>query len=329
MLKDRILKLKQDTTVLTCNPILDEFDMDECDILDELCPSNSYINSKVNDCLNYLKNLSVHFEDSYISAFSSYIEAMTYLELIKKFDVVRITETTVPTPDFKIIDKENKLEIFAEVKSLSYFDGILNYHEVQETALQNQIISTEKIQAGEKIVSTLTEYTPFKKRNSTKRNTSSLYIIESIIDKINNLYKHEQFANPDTILIVDLKLFSGYFLSIENVSAFFYENTPDQIASGTLWNIAFGKNGNLILKPIKVEGEKNIDGILSKNGILVEYNNIKGLIFILYGHSKERICVGFTRYKEQDNKPFQFISEICKYFNDDFNTMAWEYLHIK
>ncbi|MBK6949086.1 MAG: hypothetical protein IPH16_14425 [Haliscomenobacter sp.] len=62
----------------------------------------------------------------------------------------------------------------------------------------------------------------------------------------------------------------------------------NSIVSGILWNVAFGKIGNLILKTIEWEGRENIEGELEKEGILTTHPYIKGLLFTWYENLKSR-----------------------------------------
>jgi hypothetical protein len=60
----------------------------------------------------------------------------------------------------------------------------------------------------------------------------------------------------------------------------FREDRDNSFVSGPLWNIAFGKIGHLIFKPIEFAGTSNVDGDLTREGILVNRDWIKAIVFI-------------------------------------------------
>lgn len=324
MLYDRILKLKQDTSSLTINPVLDAFNLDECRKLDNLYSRNLFIKDKIDNCLNYLKNLLVDFNPSYKSAYEEYNEAIVYTDLIKKCSANRIPESTKPTPDFEAIGSgDYPFKIYIEVKALSFLDGNLNYKEAQQSSLKSNISIESQLKAGKKIASSESIISPLLK-NGIEPSTRG--VIEIYIDKINNNIKSGQYSLGETILLIDIKQLTLGCGWDESSVAYYQDKIMKSIASGVLWHTAFGRIGEMIYKPIEFEGKPNTDSPMTKNGILVDHDFIKGIVFSTYKNFNERKYVGFFRYKDQDSQAANFISNFCDLYNDEKNTEAWKVL---
>jgi hypothetical protein len=324
MLHDRILELKQETSTITNNPVMDAFNLEECKYLDNQYTTDSFIKGKVDKCLGYLQNLKVDFNPSYKSAYEEYNEAIIYVDLLKKFQTTRVPEATTPTPDFSVMDNgQFPFNIYVEVKALSFLDGNLNYKEAQKSSLEANISIEKQLQEGKQIAFGETIISPFLKRDKLP---STKELIEIYIDKINNNIKSGQYGLGDTVLLIDIKqLLVGSHWD-ESGIALYQEGLMKSIASGVLWHTAFGQTGEMIYKPIEFEGKSNTDSPLTKNGILIDHSFIKGLVFATYKNFQERKYLGFFRYEEQDNQAANFISLFCDLHNDNKNTEAWRVL---
>lgn len=324
MLHDRILKLKQETSTITNNPVLDVFNLEECTYLDCQYATDNFIKDKVDKCLRYLDNLQIDFNPNYKSAYEEYNEAVIYVDLLKKYQTKRVPESSTPTPDFKVKNSgQFPFEIYVEVKALSFLDGNLNYKEAQKSSLEANISIEKQLQDCKKIAFGETIISPFLKRDKIP---STRELIEIYIDKISNNIKSDQYNLGDTILLIDIKqLLLGSHWD-ESGIALYQEGLMKSIASGVLWNTAFGQVGEMIYKPIEFEGKPNTDSHLTKNGILIDHSYIKGLIFATYKNFHERKYLGFLRYEEQDGQVANFISLFCDFHNDNKNTEAWRVL---
>ena len=47
MLYDTVLKKKQELSGITCNPIMDAFDLDLCKVLDELAVNDNFVKARL------------------------------------------------------------------------------------------------------------------------------------------------------------------------------------------------------------------------------------------------------------------------------------------
>lgn len=321
MLEELVLHMKQEVRRITVNPLLDAFHLEECRRLDQLYETDEFIKEKVNNCHRLLLNLLIDFHPNYRSAYEQYCEAITYLELQEKCQVNRVPEGDRRTPDFIIANEgENPFNLYAELKSLSYYQGDQNYHAAQQEGIQAQINIEAQLDAGNNVAFGEICISPF---NRNGRPPTAVELIEIFMDKITNNLHAEQFALGDTILIVDIKqLTVGRWY--ENLLAIYEEFNPKSFVSGTLWNVVFGQEGDLIYKKVEYEGRGNIAGRLTKNGILVGYPFIKAVIFIIYQHFEERKFIGFLRNEDRDTQILSALFKICDLYNDDKNSYAFE-----
>ena len=104
MLYDTVLKKKQELSVITCNPIMDAFDLDLCKVLDELAVNDNFVKARLYKILNELSLTNgIDYNDHYNRAFDAYNETVIYYLLQRKgFDIEHVPEETMPTPDFKV-----------------------------------------------------------------------------------------------------------------------------------------------------------------------------------------------------------------------------------
>ena len=252
MLYDIVLKKKQDTSGITCNPIMDAFDLGLCKVLENLAIKDGFINNRLEKASKELQlTRAIDYNTHYNSAFDAYNEAVIYYLLQQKgFNIKNVPEEKIPTPDFEVIFKSKNWEgkddvksVFIEVKSLSFANGNLQYKEVQQHSLDANIKIEEQRRCGRNICSSEYEVSPLGEQD--KGITSE---IEILIKKINQNIKEAQYNYKDgqeTILLVDL---SQYIFSrnISDCLPIYPDIKKKCCISGLLWMIAFGCCGERI-----------------------------------------------------------------------------------
>jgi hypothetical protein len=332
MLKDKFLTLKQQSNSITNNPLLNSFDQEKLEYLDSEAVSDTFIADKKKNILNLIKNTKIDFDPKLKSAYDEYSEALAYLMFKSKFPTVdRVPEKKGEnTPDFKIELSDNQngenqdCVIYAELKSMSFADGNLNYKKTMEQGLESQIDIERQLKKGSKVAFGIVEIQPLHKDNKKYDPYSTRYAIETLIEKIEQNIKEGQYSLGDTILIVDLKQLSlpSYFK--EGAVPIFQEKQYNSYLSGVQWNVALGKAGHLIYKPIEWEGEENTDGELEKDGILVNRDYIKAIVFLDYTLSdQEPKIVGLHKQRNISDCVDAFLHKFCDFVNDDRNSNGW------
>jgi hypothetical protein len=331
MLTEKFANFKRDTNFITHNPLLTSFEQKELENLDKAALTDSFIKEKKKNILQLVKDIKLDFNPKLKNAYDEYSEALAYLRLKSTFgNVDRIPETTNKTPDFKIAfshksngEKENYL-VFAELKSMAYANGNLNYKDVMDQGLKSQIEIEEQLKRGNRIAFGITEIQPLYKDNKKYDPTSTKYAIEALIDKISQNLKPDQFSMGETVLMVDLKqlVLPSHFK--EGAVPIFQEGMYGSYVSGVQWNTVFGKKGHLVYRPIEFEGKENIDGELERDGILTDCDWIKAVVFFDYTLSeKDPKIVGLHKYGKISDGVSAFLHRFCDFVNDDKNTEGW------
>ncbi len=337
-LYDIIIKKKQEVAPYSDNLTLDAIDANYCKVIDE--STSPFVQDRGEKCKRILESINkIDYDSMFKSAYEAYNEAITFSDLSRICDIVNIPETDESTPDFKVEfkrDGNEKLDIiYMELKTIAFSDGNLNYLRSQESALKARIKSEDEIKKGRKCVITERIIDPFgnnRKSNPSGSGFEEQFDIEYssfkddiriIRDKIKNNFKESQFTNGDTIMIVDLNQLG---FNVRNEDCVAVERSFNHVGytSGLLWNVAFGKEGDRLFLMPQFEGMPNLDDTtLGFNGILVDYDIIKGLLFISGRTPEERSLFGFYKYKDQDSSVAHFINLVSTFYNDDRNSYGF------
>jgi len=330
-LYDVILKKKQETNAITTNPILSAMDLEFCKKIDDLVDSDSFIAERVKRCINELSLTSIDYSEHYCEAYNNYSEAVTYICFKERgVDIEGIAESRSSTPDFTIHykyknweDIEEEHTINMEQKSLAFADRNNNYYNAQDGAVKCNIEIERQQQCGRRICSSEYSIMPMAKNGS---NLNEVEQIEELIKKITNNLKSKQIKqNPNAILFVDLNQL--WFTSNKGECLPAYPDLIHKcIFTGRLWDIAFCEIGDRVFVQPQFDGKPSLaNSKLNMNGVMVDFEMIKGLIFGLGTKPEEKQFFGFLRTKEENTPVYNFITEYCDFYNDERNTNGFEY----
>ena len=280
VIKDKLLKLKQEiNSVGSSFPMLyiklDFIEKMELEVEQNLAfkEALSQIGRLADKALKNIEDYNSLTEIKNI-----YSEAYILSKLQALLNIKKIPEIDTKTPDYKVRFRDD--DIYIELKSLNMLGGTLKHKDIMNDSLDSKIAAEDQIKKGSKVGFGEQEIQPYLSHNKEYDPRSTRLVIESLIDKINQNIKEDQYSLGDTVLLVDL---SDQLPLLSKPSEAIQEKYFDDIGSakvsGELWNVAFGKLGDQILKPAEFEGADNVDGELSKEGILISHPYIKGLIF--------------------------------------------------
>ncbi|OJW81539.1 MAG: hypothetical protein BGO69_09140 [Bacteroidetes bacterium 46-16] len=324
-LADHLRSLRRETNQLTHNPLLDAMEIANIEKL-EAAVADDFIAQKVKNIWGFVKDHKVDFNPQLKAAFDEYSEGLVYLLLKEKFrDADRIPEGKKKTPDFVIPfdDDDNgtpiRYKVYVELKSLSFSDGNLNYKQVMNDAVDSQISIEAQVGKGAKVAFGEFEISPLHK-SGQKEKTARKYEIETLIDKINQNIKPDQFTDENSILFIDLKqLHAGG--DYRDFLPIFIEPQMDSLMSGLLWNVCFGKSGYPVFKQIEFEGKENLEGDLERDGILQAHSFIRAVCILGYnlGAVKPTIT-GLYRSRNVTDAVASFLHRFCDFVNDDVNS---------
>lgn len=326
-----VLKKRQDVSQITSNPTLDAIDLAFCEDLDELASSDKFVLGRVKTCIKELHAArGIDYNAHYRTAFEAYNEAVVYYDLRARGATVNsIQETKTPTPDFEVrftynngIGEQVTSKVFVEVKSLGFADGNNEYLRVQKAAFESNLNIEEQRGRGRRVCSSFYSISPlgYKDNGPTSE-------IEELNKKINNNIKEAQFQygnGNDSILFVDLSQFMFPFPKEECLPVY-----PDLLrkysASGRLWLLAFGKEGDRVFSWPEFEGKSGFDKDLAMPGILICHSYIKGIVFCSGSEKSKRKLFGLYRSSDTDTEVAVFLHHFCDFVNDDINTYGYKY----
>lgn len=322
-LHDRILELTQEHSGYGHNGILFSFSLDMCRKIDEASANDSFAEKTVKDILKLLKDYQVGYSEKLKSAFEVYSEYAIFHEIRSKgIPIERVPEGKEARPDFKI--SRGGEDLYLEAKVLGWASGGIQHNAAINDGIDAQISIEDQIKDGKNVAFGESEISPLGTTKESIENPDK-YFIEAISAKLNQNVKSAQLKLGPTFLICDLTSLhhpSDYRKSSVIVHN---DNIYDSYSSGELWHIAFGEHGDRILKAIEFEGKPNVSGKLQRNGVLIEYEELIGVIFRVSNLSGVCSYSCLIKAKHFD-KYGDLIIHLSDCWNDDNNSNAWELL---
>lgn len=325
-LHDRILELKQGHHEYGHNGLLFAFSLDLCKEIDSAASSDQFCKKTVSDVLKLLNNYDVGYEEKLKSAFEVYSECAIYLEIKNKgLEVEKIPEGKESKPDFKV--SHDDVTVYFEAKILGWASGGIQHNEAIENGLNAQIDIERQIKEGKQVATGLSEISPLGTTKDSLEKPEK-YFIEAISSKLNQNVKSSQLKMGPTFLICDLSSLKHPSEPKKSSIIVNNDNIYNCFSSGELWHIAFGEYGDRILNIIEFEGKPNVSGKLERNGILIEYKNLIGVIFRVSPLSGGNIYTCLCNSDRFDEYG-EIIVKLCDFWNDEENSNAWEVLQNK
>ncbi|MDY0187774.1 MAG: hypothetical protein RBR16_07625 [Syntrophus sp. (in: bacteria)] len=280
-LKDDLLKLKQEINSVGMNVALKDLSNDFVDKIESEKDQDNQFCAIYSELKPLIQKALENFEDyeSIIEIKNKYYEAFIYSKLKSLLQIKKINESkTEKKPDFSVTFRGR--EYFVELKSLNMLDGKLKHRTIMENSFNGKIELENQISSGKRVASNIVLIQPYHVPGKEYDPSSPRMVIHFLIDKICQNIKKDQFSQGETILLVDL---SGQLPLLNSPENSIYKTYKDyelkNEISGELWHVALGKIGDNLHRPIKFEGQSSEDGRLIKNGVLVEFPFIKGIIF--------------------------------------------------
>ena len=240
-------------------------------------------------------------------------------------ELERLSERSTATPDFKIRLEKCDKEVFFEVKTFSIVDGEYGINRETENSLNDRIKLEEQINRGKRIASTIRCSNQYG--DKLTRDKEFISLIHILIDKFENNFKSNQFNKP-TFYVVNFLLNEiprihnailrpYYSLNYRNIN---------MIETGLLWAMAFGTNEMLVLYPTEFEGKPAIQGILQKQGVLIEYKpNVLGIIFMIYSFGDYKGMFGLSDFKENREISENILNKLTgNNWNDNLDSNGWQ-----
>ena len=180
----------------------------------------------------------------------------------------------ISTPDFSFLDGEK--EFYFEVKTPSVVGGDKGLEEDIETGFKVKHYLSE----GQNR-SAITELKPYGEMVEKYGHIRSS--IKVLSEKIVQNYKSKQFLKKNTFLVVNLSMIHNLITEPEELNPVYsLRKCRHIVVSGIFWMMAFRKVGMAVFGvPLKTHGFKHgIDGYCDDNGILINYEEIEGILLV-------------------------------------------------
>ncbi len=242
----------------------------------------------------------------------------------------RIPEEKSKTPDFKAVFGNN--DVFFEVKTPSVVNGAFGITEAQESSLEANIDIELQLKRGARIAIGISEAHPYS--NKLEYDKTILSVVNTLLEKTRNNIKADQFANPNTFLVLNLSVIPPLVTEPKALCPIYPEaDMFPKSVTGELWMVAFGNKGMLILGTPEFEGKPCVQGVFEKVGVLVdsEYASVAGIIFMVHRLDSPAQLFGLFRSNDwtswQACKPellenLQIL--VGKNWNDCLNSNGWQ-----
>ena len=316
-LTDLVKRQMKNNAGITDNQTLESFSLEYCEIIDK--SDDEFVIGRKKRCCEGLKQIGIDYDSRIKTVYEAYSETICYIDLKRLCNISNVYECEKKTPDFKI--SYDSTDIYIEMKSLSFADGNSNYKKSQDSAFWANVSREEQLKQGKGIIWTEREVLPMAKNGIIPSFRDLLKILH---DKIEQNIKKEQLIKGETILLIDLNQLGVSYRASENVAI---ERSYNGIgySSGMLWTLAFSKEHDRLFITPEFEGKPNIEKEpIGFNGILIDYPELRGLMFAVGKDPSNRAFVGFYRYEEQDSLSVKFIHEICSFYNDNYNSYCFD-----
>jgi hypothetical protein len=212
----------------------------------------------------------------------------------------RISETETKTPDFRVEDQSEHPAHF-EVKTLSVHGGWVTLAKMAEDSFSTSLNLSKQMREGKRVVTAIQEIAP---HGNVPHGQEWTEMSRHLIDKATNNIKSGQYTSAPTFLVLNLMLigskFTGTF-DLRPVAFGYPENWS--VHSGVMWTTGFGSMGQLIHGQAEFEGKPGIEGLLAREGILVNSNHedIAGVLLVVHSLEGEPNVYGLMHSTKDDH----------------------------
>lgn len=222
------------------------------------------------------------------------------------------------TPDFESTALPGQLHF--EVKTLSVAGGDAGVSDAIASSMDAQLDLERQQRAGKPIAIAESEIAPYGQKKQGAG--ALLHATRALMDKIRQNVKTDQFARPNTFLVLNLSML-GPWEDTPRVLRPSYPETrglfPTSV-TGQLWAAAFGRLDMLVQNEPEFEGKPCVEGALDKLGVLWESPEIKGLVFVVHPlREPARVWALVRDFEKMSDEDQDVLGELLKLVGEEWN----------
>lgn len=236
----------------------------------------------------------------------------------------------VRTPDFRWTTSAGEMHF--EVKTLSVVGGERGIGDALECAFAAQVDLEQQRSNGARVATATSVVAPYAGKEKAGKLLTS--VIDTLLEKARGNIKQDQFALPNTFLVLDLGMLPPSRTGRETLRPVHWDTAMfGAPVTGEMWMLAFGQEGMLIHSVPEFEGKPGIEGVFGKRGILVDphFAFVSGLLLVVHPLGAPAEFRGLFRAKDVtrwcDHSPHaceQVLTMVGSSWNDDLDSRGFD-----
>ena len=283
----------------------------------------------ISDLLSIVRGRDFALDSQAVGDFAQTLGEAHFLALSAKkgLTLTKIVEGNGKTPDFEFVGSQTPLHF--EIKTLSVAGGNRAIEDTLEKAGEAATTIAEQTNAGRAVAAATTVVSPYGSMKHPNSGDVEL-VVDTLLEKIRQNIKIEQYSRPNTLLVIDLSLLQVLPGGKQSLRRFYPDPQVENAkVSGVLWMAAFGTPGSDIYEFADFEGKSNAGAKFIKRGVLADsdFGAIRGLLFVSHPWGRPSQIWGLFRSSDGQNAAGRHVRAALKplvanRWNDDLNTNA-------
>lgn len=233
----------------------------------------------------------------------------------------RIPEGSSKAPDFRLKSEDPQAPCF-EVKTFSVAGGTEAIKQMDEDRFEGALNLHQQVTSGKKVAMGTQIISPHGKVPRSKEQTTMCL---NLIKKAENNIKEDQYTTAPTFLVANLLLIDSYYtgnMELRPLVTCWPQGHSEH--TGVLWTVGFGQIDQEIRGEPHFEGHTNIEGVLDRQGVLVnpQFDSVAGVLYILHPLKEVPRLYGLwkgARFEEWRRTKPELYATLGKLVGSDWN----------
>lgn len=233
----------------------------------------------------------------------------------------RIPEGLSRVPDFRLKSADSQAPCF-EVKTFSVVGGTEAIKQMDENRFEGALDLHRQVASGKKVAMNAQIISPHGDVLWGQEQTTMCL---NLIKKAENNIKEEQFTAAPTFLVANLLLIDSHFtgnMELRPLATGWPHDYSEH--TGVLWTVGFGQIDQEIRGEPHFEGHPNVEGVLGRQGILVnpQFESVAGVLYMLHPLREASRLYGLwkgARFEEWRQAKLELCTTLENLVGNDWN----------